>query len=210
MKKNTSLLISIALLMSLCACATSTEPEPSETPTTTLTPEVTEGMETSDDEINVLVVYFSATGNTENVANIIAEHTGAEIFELEATEPYSQEDLNYNNEESRVSIEYQNPEERDVELVETSIEGWEDYGVVYIGYPIWWGIAAWPINDFIEDNDFTGKTVVPFTTSASSGLGESASLLADLAGTGNWLEGERFRSSVDESEVVEWLDSLEY
>lgn len=210
MKKITSLLISIALLMSLCACATSTEPEPSETPTTTPTPEVTEGMETSDDEINVLVVYFSATGNTENVANIIAEHTGAEIFELEAAEPYSQEDLNYNNEESRVSIEYQNPEERDVELVETSIEGWEDYGVVYIGYPIWWGIAAWPINDFIEDNDFTGKTVVPFTTSASSGLGESASLLADLAGTGNWLEGERFRSSVDESEVVEWLDSLEY
>ena len=210
MKKITSLLISIALLMSLCACATSTEPEPSETPTTTPTPEVTEGMETSDDEINVLVVYFSATGNTENVANIIAEHTGAEIFELEAAEPYSQEDLNYNNEESRVSIEYQNPEERDVELVETSIEGWEDYGVVYIGYPIRWGIAAWPINDFIEDNDFTGKTVVPFTTSASSGLGESASLLADLAGTGNWLEGERFRSSVDESEVVEWLDSLEY
>lgn len=210
MKKITSLLISIALLMILCACATSTEPEPSETPTTTPTPEVTEDMETSDDETNAIVVYFSATGNTENVANIIAEHTGAEIFELEAAEPYSQEDLNYNNEESRVSIEYQNPEERDVELVETSIEGWEDYGVVYIGYPIWWGIAAWPINDFIEDNDFTGKTVVPFTTSASSGLGESASLLADLAGTGNWLEGERFRSSVDESEVVEWLDSLEY
>lgn len=75
-------------------------------------------------------------------------------------------------------------------------------------YPIWWGIAAWPVDTFVEANDFTGKTVIPFATSASSGLGESGQLLAELAGTGDWQEGMRFRSSVSEGDVQEWLDSL--
>lgn len=97
---------------------------------------------------------------------------------------------------------------RNVELVAETVPDWEAYDTVYIGYPIWWGTAAWPMDGFIKANDFTGKTVVPFCTSSSSGLGESGELLADLAGSGNWLEGIRFTSGVSEETVQEWVESL--
>ena len=155
-----------------------------------------------------LVVYYSATGNTEAVANYIADATGGDLFELEPVEPYTDEDLNYNDENSRVSQEYADESLRDVELVSTTVDGFEDYSVVYIGYPVWWGIAAWPVNQFVENNEFTEKTVIPFCTSASSGIGDSGQLLEEMAGTGNWLEGQRFRSSASEEDVVAWVDSL--
>lgn len=79
---------------------------------------------------------------------------------------------------------------------------------VFIGYPIWWGIAAWPVNGFINANDFTGKTVIPFASSASSGMGESGTLLAEAAGTGDWQEGTRFSSGVSQDAVVEWVEGL--
>ena len=97
---------------------------------------------------------------------------------------------------------------RDVELTTTTVENWEDYDTVFIGYPIWWGIAAWSTDTFVKANDFSDKTVIPFCTSSTSGLGESGKLLADEAGTGNWLDGQRFQSRADESEVKEWVDSL--
>ncbi len=156
-----------------------------------------------------LVVYFSATGNTERVAEVIAETTGGELFQLEPVEPYTDEDLNYNDDNSRVSQEYADESLRDVELVADTVDDWQDVDTVYIGYPVWWGIAAWPVNTFVEANDFTGKTVIPFCTSASSGLGESGELLAELAGTGDWQEGMRFRSSVSEEDVAAWVESLE-
>ncbi|MGN0547770.1 MAG: flavodoxin, partial [Acutalibacteraceae bacterium] len=77
-------------------------------------------------------------------------------------------------------------------------------------YPIWWGIAAWPVDGFVEANDFTGKKVIPFCTSASSGLGESGELLKEAAGTGDWISGKRFSSGVSETEVTEWLESIGY
>ena len=154
-------------------------------------------------------MYFSATGNTERVAEVIAETTGGELFELEPVDPYTDEDLNYTDENSRVSQEYADESLRNVELVADTVDDWQDVERVYIGYPVWWGIAAWPVNTFIEANDFTGKTVIPFCTSASSGLGESGELLVELAGTGEWLEGERFRSSADEADVQEWIESLD-
>ena len=157
---------------------------------------------------NVLVVYYSATGNTENVANIIAETTGGDLFALEPVEPYTDEDLNYSDENSRVSREHEDESLRDVELASTTVDNWDSYDTVFIGYPIWWGIAAWPVDSFVENNDFTGKTVIPFATSASSGLGESGQLLAEMAGTGDWQEGMRFRSSVDEADVQEWVNGL--
>ena len=95
-----------------------------------------------------------------------------------------------------------------MELTTTEVENWDSYDTVFIGYPIWWGIAAWPVDGFVEANDFTGKTVIPFCTSSSSGLGESGDLLAELAGTGDWQEGQRFRSSTDESDVADWVSSL--
>ena len=157
---------------------------------------------------NVLVVYYSATGNTENVANIIAETTGGDLFALEPVEPYTDEDLNYSDENSRVSREHEDESLRDVELASTTVDNWDSYDTVFIGYPIWWGIAAWPVDSFVENNDFTGKTVIPFATSASSGLGESGQLLADMAGTGDWQEGMRFGSRPDEADVQEWVNGL--
>ena len=156
-----------------------------------------------------LVVYFSATGNTERVAEVIADTTGGELFELEPVDPYTDEDLNYNDDNSRVSQEYADESLRKVELVADTVDGWQDVERVYIGYPVWWGNAAWPVNTFVEANDFTGKTVIPFCTSASSGLGDSGELLAELAGTGDWQEGMRFSSGVSDEDVAAWVESLE-
>lgn len=155
-----------------------------------------------------LVVYYSATGNTEAVANYIADVTGGDLFELEPVEPYTDEDLNYNDENSRVSQEYADESLRDVELVSTTVEGFDEYENIFVGYPIWWQVAAWPVNQFIENNDFTGKTVIPFCTSASSGIGDSGQLLEEMAGTGNWIEGQRFRSSTSEEDVQVWVEGL--
>ena len=96
-----------------------------------------------------------------------------------------------------------------MELVADTVENWDEYDTVLIGYPIWWGIAAWPVNNFVLSNDFTGKTVIPFCTSASSGLGQSSELLEEMAGTGNWLEGRRFSERPSRSDVQSWVDSLE-
>lgn len=159
-------------------------------------------------EGNVLVAYYSATGNTEAVANAIAAATGGDLFELEPAEPYTDEDLDWTNDDSRVSVEHENPDQREVELVSAVPDNWDSYDTVFIGYPIWWGIAAWPVDSFVQANDFTGKTVIPFCTSSSSGLGESGQLLEEMAGTGDWQEGMRFRSGADESDVQEWVESL--
>lgn len=156
-----------------------------------------------------LVVYYSASGNTEEAAGYIAAATGGELFELEPKEAYTDTDLDWTDEDSRVCREHENEDERKVELVSDTVSDWDSYETVFIGYPIWWGIAAWPVDGFIAANDFTGKTVIPFCTSASSGLGESGDLLEEMAGTGNWLEGERFSSGVSEEDVKAWVDGLE-
>lgn len=164
------------------------------------------GEETSEDG-KALVVYYSATGTTERIANYIAETLNADIFELEPTEPYTSDDLDWTDESSRVVYEHDNESERDVELTATTVDNWDLYDTVFIGYPIWWGIAAWPVDNFVKANDFTDKTVVPFCTSASSPLGESGTLLEKMAGTGNWEEGMRFRSGTSESDVRNWAEN---
>lgn len=174
-------------------------------------PETSEETEAADTESTggkTLVVYYSASGNTENVSNVIAKTLGADLFELEPVEPYSNDDLNWTNDDSRVTREHENEDERDVELVSATVDNWSEYDTVFIGYPIWWGIAAWPVDEFIETNDFTGKTVIPFATSASSGMGQSGELLAEMAGTGDWQEGQRFRSGASEDDIVAWVEGL--
>ena len=133
-----------------------------------------------------LVVYFSAQGHTEEVAQQMAENLGADIFEIEPAEEYTTADLNWTDENSRVSREHEDESLRNIELKKTTVDNWEDYDTVLIGYPIWWGIAAWPVDTFVKANDFNGKTVIPFCTSASSGLGRSGDLLAEEANGGNW------------------------
>ena len=154
-----------------------------------------------------LIVYYSATGNTEGVAERLAESLNANTFEIVPSDPYTDEDLDWTDDNSRVSREYNDESLRDVELENTTVPNWDTYDTVLIGYPIWWGIAAWPVNSFVEANDFTGKTVIPFCTSSSSGLGQSGDLLEDIAGTGTWQEGHRFSSNPSD-DITDFIDSI--
>lgn len=220
MKKLTSILLLAALALSLAACGSST---PASTPAPTAAPaEATEApadtaaeapADTAEAAVpetgKVLVVYYSASGNTARVANDIAEAAGADVFEIVPVEPYTSDDLNWTNQSSRVSVEHDNPDARTVELVSTEVPDWDSYSTVFIGYPIWWGIAAWPVNGFVSANDFTGKTVIPFATSSSSGMGESGALLAQLASTGDWQVGQRFSSGASASDVQSWVSELD-
>lgn len=155
-----------------------------------------------------LVAYFSATGHTKAAAQAAADALGADLFEITPANPYTEEDLNYSNPESRVDREHDDESLRNVELAVTTPDNFEDYDTVLLGYPIWWGVAAWPTNGFASGNDFTGKRVVPFCTSLSSPMGQSGSNLADLAGTGTWEEGHRFPENVSADEVADWAVSL--
>lgn len=156
----------------------------------------------------VLVAYFSATGNTRRVAEGVAETLGVDIFEIVPEDPYTSGDLNWNDDNSRVVREHEDSSLQDIPLAKTTPDNWADYDVVLLGYPIWWGLAAWPTNRFASDNDFSGKTVIPFCTSTSSGIGESGTTLQKLAKTGNWQDGNRFSSGVSEDEVSSWAKGL--
>lgn len=223
MKKLAALLLSVVLVLSLAACGSANKPAYSTTQPETSAPteqpatEPSESSSTAPAESEpetqpgtgkTLVVYYSASGNTERVAKDIAEAAGADLFEIVPTEVYTSEDLNWTNPDSRVSREHDDESLRDVPLTTTEVPDWDSYDTVFIGYPIWWGIAAWPVDTFVKNNDFTGKTVIPFATSSSSGMGQSGSLLADMAGTGEWQEGQRFSSGVSSDDVQSWVNGL--
>lgn len=236
MKRTLSLLMSLVMALSLTACgrngnssssqASSATPESSASDSSASEASSSSEIEASSQapsssEVSseaqaedtgsgssVLVVYYSATGNTAQVAQYIADSTGGDLFELEPVDPYTDDDLNWTDDNSRVNQEHENESLRDVELVADTVDNWDQYDTVFIGYPIWWGIAAWPVDGFVEANDFSGKTVIPFCTSSSSGLGESGQLLADMAGTGDWQEGQRFRSGASQEDVQSWVDEL--
>lgn len=156
----------------------------------------------------ILVAYYSATGSTEKVAKEIANNLNADIFKIEPKEEYTSNDLDWNDDNSRVTKEHNDETLRNIELKTTTVDNWNDYDAVLIGYPIWWGIAAWPVNNFVKNNDFTGKTVIPFCTSASSDLGNSGKLLEELTKTGNWQEGYRFSSNASNSDIKSFTDSI--
>ena len=224
MKKIVLVVLSVLLVFSIASCASGTNnadnssaeqaqeseqptPEVSEIPEAT--PEVTAEAENAASS-NILVVYFSATGSTKAVAREIADKTGADTFEIVPAQPYTEGDLNYNDENSRVCREHEDESLQDVALETTEITGWEGYDTVFVGYPIWWGNSAWVVDSFVKANDFSGKTVIPFATSASSDIGNSGERLANIAGTGNWQTGKRFPSGADASEIDSWLEELGY
>lgn len=210
MKKIIAILLSLTLAFSFTACksdATNTEKKNSS--------EIGESnneLNSAQDQTDLvsvgktLVVFYSATGNTKSVANLVAETLSADIFEIIPEKPYTDDDLNWRNDDSRVSVEHDDESKRDVPLTKAIPDNFKEYDTVFIGYPIWWGIAAWPIDGFIQANDLEGKTIVPFCTSASSDLGDSAELLKNKAGTGNWLEGKRFSASPSKEDVEDWLN----
>ena len=201
MKRFTAILLSLALVLGIAACGNASKPEATQAPTAAPS-------ETGSVTGKTLVVYFSGSGNTERVAKDIADAAGADIFEIVPTEPYTEDDLNWRNSDSRVNREHDNESLRDISLTSAEVPDWDSYDTVLIGYPIWWGIAAWPASSFVKANDFTGKTVIPFATSTSSNMGQSGSLLAEAAGAGDWQDGHRFSSGASSAEVHEWVHSI--
>lgn len=217
-QKFGSLLLAVLMILSLAACGNKMNNTPAQTPSDD-TPSESTPAEAPDDTANgeadnttsggkVLVVYYSASGNTKRVAEDIAEAADGDLFEITPAEPYTSDDLNWTNSDSRVSREHDDESLRDVPLTTTEVENWDDYDTVFIGYPIWWGIAAWPVDAFVKNNDFTGKTVIPFATSSSSGMGQSGTLLSEMAGTGDWQDGQRFSSGASQSDVADWVSGL--
>lgn len=221
MKKNFLLLISTAFLFILTACSgngisdesivsdtadiSETSPEDSSADFNTEKDE--NSLEDAADN-DILVAYFSATGNTENIANHIVNITGADTFEIEAAVPYTDEDLDYTNSSCRANQEQNDKTFRPE--ISGNIENMDDYDVVFLGYPIWWGEEPRIIDAFLESYDFSDKTVIPFCTSGSSGITASERNIANLGvPIGNQLTGRRFAGTASEQSVSEWIDTLE-
>lgn len=155
---------------------------------------------------NTLVVYFSVTGNTKSIAESIADGLQADIYEIVPKEPYTEADLDYNDNNSRSTLEMNDSSARPE--ISGTIENFEQYNTIFLGYPIWWGEAPRILDTFVESYDFTGKTIIPFCTSASSVIGSSADTLKNLAESGNWLEGKRFNGGVSKDKVMEWANQF--
>ncbi len=174
-----------------------TQPEETETPEETLVEE--QGS-------RILVAYFSATNTTEGVAEHIANGLDADLYEIVPEEPYTDADLDYNDNNSRSTIEMNDPDARPA--ISGSVENMGQYDIVFIGYPIWWGEAPRIVNTFVESYDFSGKTIVPFCTSGGSGIGSSATNLEQLTNGAEWLDGQRLNGSDSQDTVMEWVNGL--
>ena len=154
----------------------------------------------------VLVAYFSATYTTQGVAEKIADGLNADLYEIVPEQPYTDADLNYNDNSSRSTLEMADASVRPA--ISGSVENMDQYDVVFIGYPIWWGEAPRILSTFVESYDFSGKTIVPFCTSGGSGIGSSASNLEQLTSGAVWLSGQRLKSSDSEETIMEWVNGL--
>ena len=222
MKKLFSMLLALTMAVSLAACGAGTAGDPqesqpgsapsvSEPPASTEpepTPAPTEETPSEEATPSTLVAYFSATGNTEGVAEHLQAILDADLYEIVPAEPYSDDDLNYNVSDCRANREQNDPDARPA--VDGSVENMDGYDVIFLGYPIWWGEAPRIISTFLESYDFDGKTIVPFCTSGSSSIGSSAEHLAALAADAAWLEGARFDPGASQEEVAAWVDGLEF
>ena len=153
-----------------------------------------------------LVAYFSASGVTKKLAQTLAEATGADLFAIEPTVPYTKADLNWMDKQSRSTIEMQNPASRP-EIAGTC-KNIADYDTVFVGFPIWWYVAPTIVNTCLESCDVTGKTVGPFDTSGGSGMGGTNKALAQSCKGARLLEGKVFRSSTDAQALRKWAGTL--
>lgn len=160
------------------------------------------------DPSKVLVAYFSATGNTEKVAGYIAEATGGTLYKIVPAVPYTAEDLNYGDSSTRATREQHDPSARPE--IDGDVTDMKEYDVIFLGYPIWWGEAPKIIYTFLESYNLSGKTIVPFCTSGSSAIGNSANNLHSLASGAVWLSGKRFSSGASQNAVKSWLNELKY
>lgn len=216
MKRIFAVLTALMLLGTLTACGetgnqsapNSSQPAQEEITSEGGTSSVPDESEPIADEKNhVLVAYFSATGNTEHIAQYIQTALDADLYEIVPEEPYTDDDLNYSDDSCRANQEQNDPDARPA--IAGALEHPEDYDVVFLGYPIWWGAAPKIIDTFLESYDFDGVTIVPFCTSGSSDIGSSAENLHALAPDANWLSGQRFSGSASQEEVAAWVEKLE-
>lgn len=206
LKKILAVLTAVLLVMTLAGCGSTpaNEPAPAETPVSENTENDAADTETGN---KTLVVYFSVTGNTKDIAEKIAEITGADVYEIRAAEEYTDADRNYNDPESRATKEQKDKEFRpEIGSGPVSLEG---YTTVFIGYPIWWGEEPRILDTFVESHSFDGITVIPFCTSGSSGIGNSGQNLEKNAGSGIWLEGRRFASGTSKEDIAAWISGLQ-
>lgn len=218
MKKSTAILLTLLMTISLAACGGTDQSsertgQDTEQNENNSSGETSAQKDTADDPESagadgekILVAYFSATNTTEGVAEQIADGVGADLYEIVPEEPYTDEDLDYNNDNSRTTIEMNDPSARPA--ISGSVENMDEYGIIFLGYPIWWGEAPRIISTFMESYDFSGKTIVPFCTSGGSGIGSSAENLAELTDGAQWVEGERFSGSASRDEIIEWVNGL--
>ena len=216
MKKAISLLLALIFVLALTACGAqpdSPAPEadplaPADTPEPSNDVSPAEGntIEDTDSETGkILIAYFSATNNTENIANLLHTILDASLYEIIPETPYTDADLDYNT-DCRANQEQNDDSARPA--ISGSVEDMGQYDVIFLGYPIWWGQAPKIISTFLESYDLSGKTIVPFCTSGSSGIGSSAANIQNLAGTATWLEGQRFSGGASADDVQPWVDGL--
>ena len=214
------LILSLALLSAGCGSSpvqATPAPTPAPTEAPAATPAPTEAPEAVPEIVKTeatpaepaqenksMVVVFSCTGTTKGVAEKIAALTGAELKDLVPAQPYTAEDLNYNDRSTRATVEQNTPDARPEIASDISLDG---VTTLYLGYPIWWGQAPRIMSTFVESHDFTGITVVPFCTSGGSGAGRTGETLGEQAGTGTFLTSTRFNSGVSDNELQSWIDS---
>ncbi len=212
MNKTLSLWV-LSFLLPLTACSSSSNQSDSSNHMSETPNDSEASIDSSDDaQTKALVIYFSATNHTENVANTISDYIDAPIHKLEPTNPYTSADLNYSDSDSRVVKEHQitqNGERVNVELTTTSFEEFHSANYIFLGAPVWWQQLSWVIENFVADNDFSNKTIIPFGTSVSSSFNlNNLTPLTEDDENVTWLSPQRFSSSVASASVTRWIDSL--
>lgn len=220
----TSLLLALTMGLTLAACggqnldsegqkttapteSTASQSEPAASSDASDAPEQSQESqreEPTEEGEKILVAYFSATGNTEAVAQIIASQLEADLFEIVPAQPYADADLNYSDDTCRANQEQNNPAARPE--IAAVVDNIEDYDVVLLGFPIWWGQEPRILDTFVESYDWSGKTVAAFCTSGGSGIGTAEANLQELCGAqANWAGSQRFSQGADESAIAQWL-----
>ena len=230
MKRNLGILLAVLLILGVTACGSNDSGSNDDASTAHISKSITKESSSEDiegtlsEDVNVeetssdkasdtqsksttLAVYFSQTGNTKAVAEKIADIENADIYEIKASEEYTDEDLDWNDEDSR-STKEQNDSSARPEIGSETIT-LDGYTKIYIGYPIWWGEEPRIMDTFVESYDFDNITMIPFCTSSSSDIESSSQNLSELAGSGTWLDGMRFAGDATEDEIKEWIDSIE-
>lgn len=206
-RKMTGIVCMMAMLVCLTACGSSDgsqetdgEPDTSETA-------VSQQEEEGEKNCKVLVAYFSATGTTKALAEYAVDAMGADLYEIVPEEPYTEDDLNYSDRNTRATAEQNDKTVRPA--ISGSVENMEQYEIVFLAFPIWWGEEPRIMDTFVEAYDFSGKTIVPFCTSGSSGIGSSVENMKSLStGEAIWLDGERLSSSSSREDMADWINSL--